>query len=198
MKLWSVKMVFSITEMDEKTSNSGEEKSLKAYPYDEAIAKAELGKFHFLLLLIAGMCFMACVTEIMGLGMIMFPAKCDLQFTLEEQGLLGSAGFLGVTISSHFMGILADTWGRVRSLRTMLLISFCTSLISTVSPNVWMLFVFRFLTGAFISGGQACVFTIVGEFHSIKNRVKHVTMVSTFLPTGLIYLPGNNILIFLS
>lgn len=183
-------MVFAISEVDEGTSNSGEEKTLKAYPYDEAIAKAELGKFHYVLLMIAGMCFMACVTEVMGLGLIMFPAKCDLQFTLEQQGFLGSAGFLGVTLSSHFMGFLADTWGRVRSLKTMLLMSFCTSLISTMSPNVWMLFVFRFLTGAFVAGGQACVFTLVGEFHSSKTRVKHVTMVSTFLPSGLIYLPG--------
>ncbi|KAL5280519.1 hypothetical protein ACFFRR_004479 [Megaselia abdita] len=180
--------IFTISEV--AYLKPGEEKSLKAYTYEEAVDKTQLGKFHYCLLLIAGMCFMACITEITGLGLIMFPAKCDLQFTLAQQGLLGSAGFMGVTVSSHFMGFLADTWGRVRSLRTMLLISLCTSLISTMSANVWMLFTFRFLTGVFISGCQACVFTLVGEFHSSKTRVKHVAMVSIFLPSGLIYLPA--------
>lgn len=183
--------VFSIGETDLKGSKIGVEKSLKAYPYEEAIEKTQLGKFHYGLLMVAGMCFMACVTEITGLGLIMFPAKCDLQFTLAQQGLLGSAGFMGVTCSSHFMGFLADTWGRVRSLRSMLLVSLFTSLISVMSVNVWMLFTFRFLTGVFISGCQACVFTLVGEYHSSKTRVKHVAMVSIFLPSGLIYLPGN-------
>uniref|UniRef100_T1GD11 Major facilitator superfamily (MFS) profile domain-containing protein n=1 Tax=Megaselia scalaris TaxID=36166 RepID=T1GD11_MEGSC len=180
--------VFVLGESDLKCSKN-DEKSLKAYPYEEAIEKVGVGKFHYALLLIAGMCFMACVTEITGLGLIMFPAKCDLKFTLTEQGLLGSAGFLGVTVSSHFMGFLADTWGRVRSLRMMLLISLVMSLISVMSVNVWMLFIFRFLTGCFISGGQACVFSLVGEFHSIATRVKHVALVSIFLPAGLIYFP---------
>lgn len=180
-------MVFTISEVEQ----TGNGKSLTAYQYEEAVEKIPLGRFHYILLLIAGTCFMACVTEITGLGLIMFPIKCDLEFTLAEQGLLGSAGFMGVTASSHFMGFLADTWGRVRSLKTMLLISLCASLISTMSVNVWMLFIFRFLTGVFIAGCQACVFTMVGEFHSSRTRVKHVAMVSIFLPSGLIYLPGN-------
>lgn len=183
--------VFTIDDVNLKGSTKGEEKSLCAYTYEDAVAKTQLGKFHYILLLIAGMCFMACITEITGLGLIMFPAKCDLQFTLAQQGLLGSSGFIGVTVGSHFMGFLADTWGRARSLKAMLTISLCTSLISAISPNVWMLFVFRLLTGLFISGCQACVFTLVGEFHSAQTRVKHVAMVSIFLPSGLIYLPGN-------
>lgn len=184
-------MVFITSESVDR--KPGEEKSLKAYSYEEAIECTQVGKFHYFLLLIAGLCFMACITEITGLGLIMFPAKCDLKFSLEDQGLLASAGYMGVTVSSHFSGFLADTWGRVRSLRTMLLISLCTSLISTMSPNVWMLFVFRFLTGFFISGCQACVFSLVGEFHSSRTRVRHVAMVSIFLPTGLVFLPGNKI-----
>uniref|UniRef100_T1GJI8 Major facilitator superfamily (MFS) profile domain-containing protein n=1 Tax=Megaselia scalaris TaxID=36166 RepID=T1GJI8_MEGSC len=133
---------------------------------------------------------MACVTEISGLGLVMFSAKCDLKFTLAQQGLLGSAGFLGIATSSHLMGFLADTWGRVRSLRMMLFISLCLSIISVMSVNFAMLFTFRFLTGCFISGGQACVFTLVGEFHSSKTRVKHVALVSIFLSAGFIYFPA--------
>lgn len=168
-----------------------EEKPLKKYTYEEAIEEVGVGKFHYALLLISGLCFMACITEISGIGLIMFSIKCDLKFTLVEQGLIGSAGFLGIVISSHFMGFLADTWGRVRSLRLMLFLSLCMSIISVMSVNVWMLFIFRFLTGCFISGGQAIVFTVVGEFHSSKTRIKHVALVSIFLSVGIIYFPGN-------
>lgn len=185
-------MVSSKFAVGNKKSISETDNSLLPYTYEEAIEKAHVGKFQYFLLIVTGMCFLAFITEISGLGLIMFPAKCELQFTLTEQGLLGSAGFLGVTVSAHAMGFLADTWGRLRTLKTMIFISLCTSLISSVSTNVWMLFIFRVLTGVFISGCQSCVFSFVGEFHSSRTRVRHVAMVSIFLPAGLIYLPGTS------
>lgn len=160
------------------------------YTYEEAIEKVQVGKFHYILLITMGMGFLAFITEISALGLIIFPVKCDLQFTLTEQGLLGSAGFFGVAVSGHFMGFLGDTWGRLRTLRTTILMSLCTSLISLASTNVWMLFAFRFLTGVFISGCQSCIFSLVGEFHSIRTRVRHVALVLMFLPAGSIYFPG--------
>lgn len=166
------------------------EKSLTSYPYEEAIEKTYVGKFHYFLLFIAGMCFTAFITEITGIGLLIYSAKCDLRFSLLEQGLVGSAGFLGVAISSHVMAFLADTWGRLKILRLTTTLSLITSLISAVSGNVWMLFTFRLLTGVFVSGCQACVFSFVGEFHGSKSRSTHVAMISALSSLGIIILPG--------
>lgn len=176
--------------------SKSKDKSLQPFPYEDAVEKTQVGKFHYFLLFTAGMCFTAFITEITGLGLIVYSAKCDLQFSLAEQGLIGSAGFLGVALSSHAMGFLADTCGRLKTLRTTIFLSLVTSLISAFSVDVWMLFTFRLLTGMFISGCQACVFSFVGEFHSSKSRSKHVAMISALSALGFIILPGKYNYIF--
>lgn len=133
---------------------------------------------------------MSVMVETMGVSIIMPSVKCDLQSTISEQGILASAGFLGVVLSSHAMGFLADTWGRVRTLRFALILSFGATIISAFSVNIWMLIVFRFLCGFFISGCQACVFSLCGEFHGNRTRVRYVTLLSGFMPIALMYLPS--------
>ncbi|KAH8419663.1 hypothetical protein KR009_000403, partial [Drosophila setifemur] len=162
----------------------------RPHSFEEAITLTGVGKFHYKLLLICGLCFMAVMVEIMGVSLIMNQMKCDLQPTLDQQGILASAGFLGVVLSSHAMGFLADTWGRVTTLKYALSISSVCSIISGFSVNIWMLIVFRFLTGFFISGGQACVFSLCGEFHGSGSRVRHVTLLSGFLCSAMMFAPA--------
>lgn len=133
---------------------------------------------------------MAVMAETMGISMVMPMVKCDLSATQAEQGLLASAGYFGVVFSSHIMGFLADTCGRVRTLRYSLLLAAAATVISAFSVNTWMLIAFRFLNGFFISGCQACVFSLCGEYHSNRTRVRHVTLLAIFLPFALIFLPG--------
>ncbi|XP_055846219.1 synaptic vesicle glycoprotein 2B [Episyrphus balteatus] len=163
---------------------------VNVYNFDEAAALCGTGKFHYLLMLVCGICFMAVMVETMGISIILPFLKCDLSSTISEQGLLASSGFLGIVISSHVMGFFADTWGRLKTLRTALVFGFITTVISAFSVNIWMLIVFRFLNGLSISGCQACVFSYLGEFHGQMTRLKYITMLSMFLPIGLMFLPG--------
>ncbi|XP_039153549.1 synaptic vesicle glycoprotein 2B [Drosophila simulans] len=176
------------------TVEGGREENLSEKPrphtFEEAITLTGVGRFHYKLLLICGLCFMGVMVEIMGVSLIMNQMKCDLQPTLDQQGILASAGFLGVVLSSHAMGFLADTWGRATTLRYALCLSCVCSLVSAFSVNIWMLIVFRFLTGFFISGGQACVFSLCGEFHGSGSRIRHVTLLSGFLCTAMIFAPA--------
>ncbi|KAH8373141.1 hypothetical protein KR200_000238 [Drosophila serrata] len=160
------------------------------HSFEEAITLTGVGRFHYKLLLICGLVFMGVMVEIMGVSLIMNQMKCDLQPTLDQQGILASAGFLGVVLSSHAMGFLADTWGRVTTLRYALSLASICSIVSAFSVNIWMLIVFRFLTGFFISGGQACVFSLCGEFHGNGSRVRHVTLLSGFLCLAMVFAPA--------
>jgi MFS transporter, VNT family, synaptic vesicle glycoprotein 2 len=83
----------------------------------------------------------------MGMAIIIPAAKCDLQLTSQQTGLLTSISFLGIMVSAHLWGFLADTQGRKKIiLYTMLLSNLCT-VISSLSVNFDMLIVSRFFTG---------------------------------------------------
>lgn len=75
-------------------------------------------------------------------------SKCDLNFTLQEQGVLLSSSFAGFVISSHFWGFMADTWGRKKVIRIALLGGVISSFLSAFSLNVNMLIALRFICGA--------------------------------------------------
>ncbi|XP_055844740.1 synaptic vesicle glycoprotein 2C-like isoform X2 [Episyrphus balteatus] len=133
---------------------------------------------------------MTAVVEITGMSVVMPFISRDIPSTTAEKGYLASAGFLGVVMSSHAVGFLSDTWGRAKTMRTTLSISFITSIMSVFSFNIWMLIVLRFLTGFIMSASQGSIFNLVGEFHSSKTRAKYVTMLSMFSQLAMIFMPA--------
>lgn len=162
----------------------------KCYFYEEAIEAASVGRFHYFLLVTCGLCYVAVSAEVVGLSIVSYSAQCELQFSLFEKGFLNSVGYLGVVISSHMMGFLADTLGRVQLLKISLLASICTSTISVFSTSTTMLIICRFFTGIFMAGCQSCIFTLLSEYHSDKSRMKHITILASFMVFGLLYTQG--------
>ncbi|XP_075156399.1 niacin transporter NiaP [Haematobia irritans] len=173
----------------DKQAESDASSVIPCHTFEEAVSLVPVGKFHYYLLLVGGLCFMTVMVESMCVSIILPSMKCDLVSSVTEQGMLASSGFLGIVLSSHAMGFLADTWGRIKTLRAALSLAAISSFISAFSVNIWMLIFFRFLTGFLISGGQACVFSLTGEFHGNKTRTRHVTLLSGFLPLAMVYLP---------
>lgn len=163
------------------------------YTFEEAVALIKIGKFHYWHLLVCGMCITAMLAEVGCLSLLMFAAKCDLQFSVTEQSILGSSGFIGVVLGSQVLGTLADIKGRRKTLLISIALSICASVISSFSVHTYMLIAFRMLNGFFISGGQSVMFSYLGEFHSDRTRAKYITLVATFLPLGSIYYPGNDV-----
>lgn len=74
-------------------------------------------------------------------------AKCEMQLSNSEQGLINAVAFIGVVISSHFWGFITDTWGRRKVLQTALSTSFVFSVLSSVSTSSTMLLVLRLGVG---------------------------------------------------
>lgn len=105
------------------------------------------GKFHYLALVATGISLIALVAELIGIGYSAPSAKCDMNFTTSQQGVLNSIAFLGFVCSSHFFGFLSDTWGRHKSLRLALIGTFTFSALSSISISISMLIVTRFFVG---------------------------------------------------
>lgn len=90
---------------------------------------------------------MAVVTDGYCMAYVLPAAKSEFQMTTAEQGFINSVGFVGVILTSHFWGFIADTCGRRKVLRIVLFIAFVMSLVSSFSMNSWMLVITRFASG---------------------------------------------------
>lgn len=74
-------------------------------------------------------------------------ARCDLNISTAQQGLINSVGVFGILLTSHFWGFLSDTWGRQKVLRTSLGCSFLCCVASSFSNSIIMLMITRFMVG---------------------------------------------------
>lgn len=120
---------------------------LKIYTFEEALALTGSGPFHWLLLFSVGFGIMAVVAEGMSMGFVLPVAKCELNISNVEQGMINAVAFIGVVLTSHFWGFMADTWGRVKVLRVSLFFGFICSTLSSLSSTSMMLLIFRFMVG---------------------------------------------------
>lgn len=166
----------------------------RCYTYEEAITNAGAGRFQYLLLLVCGLCAIAGATETVGVSVIIYSAQCDLNFSLEEKGVLVTASIVGIIFSLHITGYLCDTRGRILVLRWSMFMSICSSVISVFSANTWMLITMRFFTGFFIAASLSCVFTYLGEFHGNKSKTTPMTILSSCLVIGILYVNGKHLI----
>lgn len=74
-------------------------------------------------------------------------AKCELNMSNAEQGAINAVTFIGVVLTSHFWGFLADTWGRRKVLIVSLGSGFVFSAISSFSVSSTMMLVTRLFVG---------------------------------------------------
>lgn len=86
--------------------------------------------------------------EAVSMGVVLPFAKCDLNLSNEEQGMLFAISSLGIVAFSHAWGFLADTWGRQKVLRLAATGAFFTSFLSGLAPNKISMMILRFFAGA--------------------------------------------------
>lgn len=86
--------------------------------------------------------------ENLNISVVMPYAKCDLDISIAQQGLLTSASLLGIFVTLHVWGCLADMYGRQRVLRACVTGGFIFTFISAFAFDIYLLIVLRFLGGA--------------------------------------------------
>ncbi|XP_026478597.1 synaptic vesicle glycoprotein 2C-like isoform X2 [Ctenocephalides felis] len=158
--------------------------------FEEAVAVAGTGKFHIFILFTTGFCMAGVITESLGMSFVLPSADCDLNMTLNEKGLLSASAFLGLVLSAHMWGFLADTRGRKFVMRLSLSIALVCSWISSLSHQAWLLTLMRFLTGFLVSGASSTAYAYLGEFHGDKTRARAISWGASFISMGMVFLPA--------
>uniref|UniRef100_T1GJV8 Major facilitator superfamily (MFS) profile domain-containing protein n=1 Tax=Megaselia scalaris TaxID=36166 RepID=T1GJV8_MEGSC len=126
-----------------------------AVDFERALEHADFGKFNIFLIIFSGFVMTNAHLETASIGYILPTSQCDMDWSIQQRGILSATGFFGMVISSYFWGVLSDTTGRRRTMRITLILGFICSIISSFSINFWMFFTMRLLNGICISGGGA-------------------------------------------
>lgn len=117
------------------------------YSLEDAIACTKYGKFNYFMIVLSGLVLACGMMETNCINMVLPIAQCELNLSNVHKGLLGSVGYIGIILSSHFWGFMADTRGRKRVIVPALMLSFLFTVISTFAKSFWFLALFRFLNG---------------------------------------------------
>lgn len=115
--------------------------------FEEAIKRCKFGKFNYILIVLSGGIMASAFFELTSVNFILPLAECDLEMSSTDKGILSSIGYVGVILSSHFWGFLADTKGRRSMLIPSLLMAFVATLLSSLANSFWLLVGFRFING---------------------------------------------------
>lgn len=83
----------------------------------------------------------------LGISFVFPVAECDLALTTQNKGVLSGISSIGIIVSSHFWGFLADTRGRKSVIVPTLILSFFASFLSSLATNFGMLVICRFFSG---------------------------------------------------
>ncbi|XP_037025575.1 synaptic vesicle glycoprotein 2A-like [Bradysia coprophila] len=150
----------------------------RSYSFEDALALTGFGKFNYILIFLSGSILGASYVDIGGVNLILAISQCELELTNVHKGILSSIGYLGIILSSHLWGYLADTKGRKRIMVPALLMSFIFTVISSTATSFWVLVLFRFLQGICICAPQSIIYAFLGEFHCAKNRARVLLVAS--------------------
>lgn len=93
------------------------------------------------------LCLMSYAVDILGFGLVLPAAECDLQMDTYRKGLLSSAPYLGLALSAHSWGFLADFFCRRKSICISLSSCITVSFLAAVAPNYWIILPLRLCTG---------------------------------------------------
>ncbi len=106
------------------------------------------------------------------------------------EGLLGTATLIGAALGAISGGFLADLIGRRGMLVYDFIGYFLASMLSALSINYWMLFIFRFIIGLTIGADYAIAFPYISEMRPKNKMNKDMAMVMFAANFGMVIAYG--------
>lgn len=114
---------------------------------DNALSQIGFGKFNYIVILLTGISLSCVFFETVSINIILPIAQCDLDLSTQQKSMLSSVGFLGIILSSHMWGFLADTKGRKSVIIPTLFMASLLSFVSCFAKSFEFLLFLRLLNG---------------------------------------------------
>ena len=156
---------------------------------DAILDSIPVGFFHYRLLFMCGLCFMADGLEVNLLAYISQCAGDEWNLSNEEISSIAGIVFVGIMTGNFVFGILADRIGRRKSFLISCVLMSVFGFISGASPNVAALISFRAIAG-FGVGGGSIPFDLLAEFMPISHRGQFGIYIELFWTFGSMLVAG--------
>lgn len=141
-------------------------------------------RFHTLITAVLGVGWLLDAFEVNIVGSVLGVIQNVFHLTATQASWVVSIWLLGIMFGAFIFGYLADRFGRKRLfILTLVMYSFFT-LLTALSPNYFLLMVFRFLTAIGVGAEYTAVNSAISEFIPPNNRGKVNTLVMNFWPVG--------------
>ncbi|XP_026221195.1 synaptic vesicle glycoprotein 2B [Anabas testudineus] len=158
--------------------------------YEEAVEEAGFGLFHWLLLVVCGWANASDAVEILCVSFLLPTARCDLQLSSSDMGLLTASIFLGMMVGGYMWGYLADQRGRRRILVISLTVNGVFGGLASIAPWFWLFLLLRFISGIGVGGSIPVIFSYFSEFMPRLRRGAMISALATFWMAGNILAAG--------
>ncbi|XP_055588279.1 synaptic vesicle glycoprotein 2B [Uranotaenia lowii] len=150
----------------------------KSHSFDEAIDIVGFGRTGWQVFLVSALVMLAVINETMGISIIIPAARCDLNLSATDKGMLTGVSFAGIILTSHFWGYLADTKGRKNVIIVSLMLTSVCSLMSSMAATFGTMVVLRLFAGMCISAPSATIYAYLGEFVRTDKRTLMISFAS--------------------
>lgn len=171
------------------SSEAGESPS-RRLTYEEAVDVSGFGLFHWLLLVVCGWANASDAVEILCVSFLLPTARCDLNLSSSDMGLLTASIFLGMMFGGYLWGYLADRRGRCRVLVVSLSVNGLFGGLASVAPWFWLFLLLRFISGVGVGGSIPVIFSYFSEFLPRLRRGAMISALATFWMAGNILAAG--------
>ncbi|XP_068168903.1 synaptic vesicle glycoprotein 2C isoform X2 [Antennarius striatus] len=162
----------------------------KRLTYEEAVEKTGFGLFHGLLLVVCGWANASDAVEILCVSFLLPTARCDLELSSLDMGLLTASIFLGMMVGGYIWGYLADQRGRRRILVVSLTVNGLFGGLASLAPWFWLFLLMRLISGVGVGGSIPVIFSYFSEFLPCRRRGAMISALATFWMAGNILAAG--------
>ncbi|XP_024535954.1 organic cation/carnitine transporter 7 [Selaginella moellendorffii] len=157
----------------------------RVFTLDDAIESLGFGRFQCLILVYAGMSWMAEAMEMMLLSFVGPAVEQLWDLSPRQESAISSVVFAGMMIGAYSWGVLSDSKGRRIGFFATAVITFIAGFLSSFAPNYYALLFLRALVGIGLGGGPV-VSSWFMEFVPAPNRGTLMVIFSVFWTLGSI------------
>ena len=107
-----------------------------------------------------------------------------LGLTALEEGGISGVLLLGAAFGALFGGVMSDRWGRRHNITLLAILFFFGAVGNALSPNVWVMYIFRAILGFAVGGASATVPVYLAETAPKRIRGAIVAVDQLMIVTG--------------
>ncbi|CAF4817446.1 unnamed protein product [Pieris macdunnoughi] len=157
------------------------------FTFEEALGRTGFGRYSYTVIGAIGVNTIAYACITYGTTIIVPSSACELHTTSTQRGLLAAGPIIGLILGSGLWGLLADLFGRRRTLLISILSAAFVNVLSSFSVNWIMLLCLQFLSALLASGLFSQSMSMLSESVPVakRNVVMLLANSISFLAQGL-------------